>query len=204
MLRKIPNLESVVLRFDKNGTGDDSYSEAPQSVDYRGTILRWLSAALVTLKRPLKELGIQNHQNVTPSNTDLQQVLCTLSSLRLNVLHESEPACPENEIEVCKSPKLIHSCKICLGIIPRANSTNFLAERRSARILRTCTAVNLAKTHDGITPEALSLLQFLLGVLSQTQSRKYSLPKFTVAHLGKLLFFRRPAGRLDSVPLINP
>ncbi|KGO55375.1 hypothetical protein PEX2_030790 [Penicillium expansum] len=99
MLPKIPNLESVVLRFDKTITFDDDYQHPPQSVDYRESLIRWLGAGLVSLKQPLKELGIQNHQNMTPLNPDLQQVLCTLSSLRLNVVHETEPSCIQNEIE---------------------------------------------------------------------------------------------------------
>lgn len=106
MLPKIPNLESVVLRFDKTITFDDDYQHPPQSVDYRESLIRWLGAGLVSLKQPLKELGIQNHQNMTPLNPDLQQVLCTLSSLRLNVVHETEPSCIQNEIEVCTYPSL--------------------------------------------------------------------------------------------------
>ncbi|KAJ5192326.1 hypothetical protein N7449_008468 [Penicillium cf. viridicatum] len=99
MLPKIPNLVSVILRFDKNATIGDDYPEAPQSVDYRETIIQWLGMGLVSLDRPLKELGIQNQQNVTPLSNDFQQILGTLSSLRLNVVHTSESACPENEIE---------------------------------------------------------------------------------------------------------
>ncbi|KAJ5519987.1 hypothetical protein N7463_000440 [Penicillium fimorum] len=99
MLPKFPNLESVVLRFDQNCVLDEDYPEAPQSIDYRETIIKWMGTALVSLKQPLKELGIQNQQNVTPLSKDFQQVLSKLSSLRLNVMHELESACPENEIE---------------------------------------------------------------------------------------------------------
>ncbi|KAJ5857005.1 hypothetical protein N7455_007899 [Penicillium solitum] len=99
MLPKIPNLESVMLRFDKNATIADDYPAAPQSVDYRETIIQWLGTALVSLERPLKELGIQNQQNVTPLSNDFQRILGTLSSLRLNVAHTTDSMCPENELE---------------------------------------------------------------------------------------------------------
>ncbi|CAI7650200.1 unnamed protein product [Penicillium viridicatum] len=99
MLPKIPNLESVILRFDKNATIDDDYPEAPQSVDYRETIIQWLGTGLVSLERPLKELGIRNQQNVTPLSNDFQRILGTLSSLRLNVVHTYDDTCPGREFE---------------------------------------------------------------------------------------------------------
>jgi hypothetical protein len=105
-LPKIPNLESIVLRFEKNCTVDDSWTFIPQPPAYRKAIIEWLGTGLVSLKQPLKELGIQNQQNVTTPSKDLQQVLSTLSSLRMNVKHQLEPACPENEIEV-------RICSIC-------------------------------------------------------------------------------------------
>ncbi|KAJ5210895.1 Aromatic-ring-hydroxylating dioxygenase alpha subunit [Penicillium cf. griseofulvum] len=98
-LPNIPNLESVVLRFEKNCSMDDSWTDIPQPADYRKTIIEWLGTGLVSLKQPLKELGIQNQQNVTTPSKDLQQVLSTLSSLRMNVMHELQPSCPENELE---------------------------------------------------------------------------------------------------------
>jgi hypothetical protein len=134
MLPKIPNLESVILRFDKNATLDDDYPEAPQSVDYRETIIQWLGTGLVSLERPLKELGIQNQQNVTPLSNVFQQVLRTLSSLRLNVVHSSDSACPENEIEVCTYSGLSTGpTYICLGFgsIPYTNLVQYLIERGS-------------------------------------------------------------------------
>ncbi|KAJ5800823.1 uncharacterized protein N7518_002891 [Penicillium psychrosexuale] len=100
MLPNIPNLKSVVLRFDKYAAmGGDSWFYPSQSLDYRETILEWLGTGLVSLKRPLEELGIQHQQKVTPLSEDLQQVLSTLSSLRLNVVHECDPACTEAELE---------------------------------------------------------------------------------------------------------
>lgn len=101
MLPTIPNLESVVLRFDKNCAKDgDIWADAPQSLHYRKSIIQWLGAGLSSLKRPLKELAIQNQQNVTSLTNDYPQILSTLDSLRLNIVHEIQPACPENEIEV--------------------------------------------------------------------------------------------------------
>jgi hypothetical protein len=100
-LPDLPNLESVVLRFDKNAAIDDDWREPPQANEYRTTLLEWLGTALASLQKPLKELGIQNQQNVTPISEELSQVLTTLKSLRLNVVHELEPPSPENEIEVC-------------------------------------------------------------------------------------------------------
>ena len=104
MLPDIPNLESVVLRFDKFAAMDEDSDVYPlQPLEYRETILEWLGTGLVSLKRPLKELGIQNQQNVTPLSECSQKVLSRLSSLRLNTVHECHPGCPESEIEVCSN-----------------------------------------------------------------------------------------------------
>ncbi|OQE09147.1 hypothetical protein PENVUL_c007G08557 [Penicillium vulpinum] len=43
MLSKLPNLESVILRFDKNCSIGDNYGETPQSNEYRETIIKWLA-----------------------------------------------------------------------------------------------------------------------------------------------------------------
>lgn len=114
MLPKFPNLESVVLRFDQNCSFEDDFGHAPsQSVGDRATIIEWLGTALVSLKQPLKELGIQNQQNITPLSNNFQQVLSKLSSLRLNVMHEFVPGCPEDEIEVRTYSslfRLMYSC----------------------------------------------------------------------------------------------
>ncbi|KAJ5464218.1 hypothetical protein N7475_007353 [Penicillium sp. IBT 31633x] len=101
LLTKLPslsNLESVVLRFDKNCAKSGDWIEPAQSDEYRETIIQWLGIGLGSLRRPLKELGIQNQQNVTPISEEVEEVLNALKSLRLNVVHELEPACPENEI----------------------------------------------------------------------------------------------------------
>lgn len=79
---------------------DNDFWDAPQSEDYRATIIRWLGKGLAALERPLQEMAIQNHQNVTTLSEDFQQSLCTLSSLRLNVVHELDSAAPTDEIEV--------------------------------------------------------------------------------------------------------
>lgn len=117
MLPKIPNLESVMLRFDRNATlPEDQYPHAPQSVDYRETIIQWLGTGSVSLERPLKELGIRNQQNVTPLSNDFQRILGTLSSLRLNVAHTNNFYSPSVEIEVCTYSSLsTGSTCICLG-----------------------------------------------------------------------------------------
>lgn len=117
MLPKIPNLESVMLRFDRNATlPEDQYPHAPQSVDYRETIIQWLGTGSVSLERPLKELGIRNQQNVTPLSNDFQRILGTLSSLRLNVAHTNDSTCPDNALDVCAYPNLsTGSTYICLG-----------------------------------------------------------------------------------------
>ncbi|KAJ5377358.1 uncharacterized protein N7496_004767 [Penicillium cataractarum] len=60
----LPNLQSVALRFDKKCATDVDcpYIYAPQTENYRATLLRWLFAGLTDLPRPLKELIIQNHR----------------------------------------------------------------------------------------------------------------------------------------------
>jgi hypothetical protein len=94
------------LRFDKKCAYevDCPYTYAPQTEEYRATLLRWLFAGLIDLPRPLKELAIQNHQNLTPMSRKvsiwLDEVLGTLETLRLNVVHERDFAAPESEIEV--------------------------------------------------------------------------------------------------------
>ncbi|KAJ5770383.1 uncharacterized protein N7511_002434 [Penicillium nucicola] len=100
-LSKFSNLENVALRFDKTCSMGDNIFEPHQSIEYRESILQWLATGLSSLKRPLEELAIQNQQNVTPLSPDFQRILSTLGSLRLNVVHEYEPAAPETEIEVC-------------------------------------------------------------------------------------------------------
>lgn len=66
--------------------------------------MQWLFAELASFDQPLKELAIQNQQNVSPGNTEvirhIEQVLQNLTSLRLNVIHELDDAAPETEIEV--------------------------------------------------------------------------------------------------------
>jgi hypothetical protein len=66
--------------------------------------MRWLFRGLVSLQQPLKELAIQNQQNVSPLNRGIiariDQIFQKLTSLRLNIVHELDPAAPENEIEV--------------------------------------------------------------------------------------------------------
>lgn len=134
MLPKIPNLESVILRFDKNATVDDDYPEAPQSVYYRETIIQWLGTGLVSIERPLKELGIRNQQNVTPLSNDFQRILGTLSSLRLNVVHTSDYMCPGSELEVCTYSSLsTGSTYICLAFsfISYTNLVKYVTEKGS-------------------------------------------------------------------------
>ncbi|CEJ57282.1 hypothetical protein PMG11_05980 [Penicillium brasilianum] len=104
-LSSLPNLQSVALRFDKKCAYevDCPYTYAPQTEEYRATLLRWLFAGLIDLPRPLKELAIQNHQNLTPISRNvsnwMDEVLGTLETLRLNVVHERDFAAPESEME---------------------------------------------------------------------------------------------------------
>ena len=66
--------------------------------------MQWLFAELASSSQPLKELAIQNHQNVSSGNDEvighIEQVLQKLTSLRLNVIHEIDDAAPETETEV--------------------------------------------------------------------------------------------------------
>lgn len=103
MLKDLPNLQSVVLSFDKNCAVEPDFADVPQTEEYRATVMEWLFSELGALQRPLKELGIQNYQNVAPpksTSDQLNQMLSTLTSLRLNVVHEQYEAAPENEIDV--------------------------------------------------------------------------------------------------------
>jgi hypothetical protein len=106
-MSNLPKLQSVTLRFDKNCASDSSdFTDiyAPQTETYRETVLRWLFAGLTDLHQPIKELAIQNHQNLTPISRTvsnwMDEVFQTLESLRLNVVHERDFAAPEDEIEV--------------------------------------------------------------------------------------------------------
>lgn len=80
------------------------YIYAPHTEKYRQTLLHWLFTGLTDLRQPLRELAIQNHQNLTPISRTVSswmgEVLGTLESLRLNVAHECDFAAPEDEIEV--------------------------------------------------------------------------------------------------------
>lgn len=79
-------------------------ADKPQTELYRATVLRWLFAGLASMEQPLKELAIQNLQNVSPRNkgiiAQIKRVLQGLNSLRVNVVHELDPAAPETELEV--------------------------------------------------------------------------------------------------------
>lgn len=96
----------MALRFDKKCATDVDcpYIYAPQTGKYRATLLRWLFAGLTDLPRRLKELIIQNYQSVRPISRNvsnwMDEVLGTLESLKLNVVHERDFAAPESEIEV--------------------------------------------------------------------------------------------------------
>lgn len=65
--------------FDKHCAVDPDFADKPQTERYRGTVMTWLFAELVSLRRPLKELGIQNYQNVAPppgtTSDQIKQVL---------------------------------------------------------------------------------------------------------------------------------
>ncbi|KAJ5201648.1 uncharacterized protein N7498_006311 [Penicillium cinerascens] len=102
-LKTLPNLQSVVLRFDKNCAVDPDYADKPQTELYRATVLRWLFAGLASMEQPLKEFAIQNLQNISPRNKDIiaqiKRLLQGLESLRLNVVHELDSAAPESELE---------------------------------------------------------------------------------------------------------
>lgn len=105
-LADLPDLQSVVLRFDKHCAADPAdFVEPAQTMQYRNTVMEWVFAALASLRRPLRELGIQNYQNLAPrsgpTSDRVAKVVSGLRSLRLNVVHERDEAAPENEIEVC-------------------------------------------------------------------------------------------------------
>lgn len=94
------------MRFDKKcaADGEGVYVYAPQAETYRQTLLRWLFAAFTDFRPPLRELAIQNHQNVIPISRNVSSwmdgVWGPLESLRLNVVHERDFAAPEDDIEV--------------------------------------------------------------------------------------------------------
>jgi hypothetical protein len=103
ILPELPNLESVALCFDKRCDHNLDWGIVPQAELYRETVMKWLFAGLASLRRPLKELAIQHHQNTAPVGdvlNQISQVASNLTSLRLNVTHEEDEASPENDIEV--------------------------------------------------------------------------------------------------------
>ncbi|KAJ5779542.1 hypothetical protein N7457_007262 [Penicillium paradoxum] len=102
LLSELPNLESVVLRFDKNCIVDPQFADKPQTELYRVITMKWLFGALVSLQHPLEELAIRNLQNTAPPPAaiveQMKQVLSTLASLRLNAVHEREEFDPTTAI----------------------------------------------------------------------------------------------------------
>lgn len=105
MLPELPNLESIVLRFDKNCAAGLLYADKPQTELYRTLVMKSLFTGLASLQQPLKELAIRNQQDTEPApgvlSGQIDQVLSTLESLRLNMIHESDSASPETRLYVC-------------------------------------------------------------------------------------------------------
>ncbi|EIT75753.1 hypothetical protein AO1008_08286 [Aspergillus oryzae 100-8] len=107
-LKRFPNVQSTVLRFDKNCCVDDDgvemwRSEWPQPPTYREEVLHVFFSWLTSLDVPTKELGICNLQDLTIKDTDtramMAKVLCGLQSLRLNIATEHHEASPEEDLE---------------------------------------------------------------------------------------------------------
>ncbi|KAF7626505.1 F-box domain protein [Aspergillus flavus] len=107
-LKRFPNVQSTVLRFDKNCCVDDDgvemwRSEWPQPPTYREEVLHVFFSWLTSLDVPIKELGICNLQDLTIKDTDtramMAKVLCGLQSLRLNIATEHHEASPEEDLE---------------------------------------------------------------------------------------------------------
>ncbi|PIG86510.1 F-box domain protein [Aspergillus arachidicola] len=107
-LKHCPNVQSAVLRFDKNCCVDDDgvpmwRSEWPQPPTYREEVLRVFFSWLTSLDVPIKELGIRNLQGRNIKDAEVRammaKVLCSLQSLRLNIATEHHEASPEEDLE---------------------------------------------------------------------------------------------------------
>ncbi|KAB8226523.1 hypothetical protein BDV33DRAFT_186595 [Aspergillus novoparasiticus] len=107
-LKHFPNVQSTVLRFDKNCCVDDDgvemwRSEWPQPPTYREEVLRVFFSWLTSLDVPIKELGIRNLQGRNIKDAEVRammaKMLPSLQSLRLNIATEHHEASPEEDLE---------------------------------------------------------------------------------------------------------
>ncbi|KAL4744792.1 hypothetical protein BDW72DRAFT_212179 [Aspergillus terricola var. indicus] len=93
LLKQLPRLQSVVLRFHPECPEDDSWSETPQGEDFRQAAMQEALSAFAAMPQ-LKELGLRDLWNVHDEDpevvADRNTVLSRLESLRLNVINVNQ------------------------------------------------------------------------------------------------------------------
>ncbi|KAL4758195.1 uncharacterized protein BDW70DRAFT_170476 [Aspergillus foveolatus] len=93
LLKQLPHLQSVVLRFHPECPEDDSWSETPQGEDFRQAAMQEALSAFAAMPQ-LKELGLRDLWNVHDEDpevvADRKTVLSRLESLRLNVINVNQ------------------------------------------------------------------------------------------------------------------
>lgn len=101
MLKTLPNLEAIALRYDKNCAKEPIlFMGGVQCEEYRSTLMEWLLSEVVKLPRPLKELAIQNNQSTTELGVHGDAILGQLRSLRLNVAYATNTCLEDDVAEV--------------------------------------------------------------------------------------------------------
>ncbi|KAL4862215.1 hypothetical protein BDV12DRAFT_190563 [Aspergillus spectabilis] len=102
-LHQLPRLQSVVLIFhpDCDG-GENDWGDVQQTTSFRDAVIQKTMSILASLPRLPRELGIQDLQNINPSDSgvvqDLEKVLGGVQSLRLNVANELDEGNGENNV----------------------------------------------------------------------------------------------------------
>ncbi|KAL5336351.1 hypothetical protein BJX70DRAFT_282656 [Aspergillus crustosus] len=102
-LSEFPRLQSVVIRFDPKCEEEDDWGDAQQTKEFRAAVLKKAFSVIAALPRLPKELGIQDLQNINPTDEetvgDINKVLGGLQRLRLNNANELDEGNGENNVE---------------------------------------------------------------------------------------------------------
>ncbi|KAL3457117.1 hypothetical protein BJX64DRAFT_293458 [Aspergillus heterothallicus] len=103
-LNELPRLQSVILCFHHDCNGEENdWNWVTQTIDFRHSVLRKTFSILANLPRLPTELGIQDLQNINPTDPEtirnIQKVLRGLKSLRLNIANECNEQNGEEDIE---------------------------------------------------------------------------------------------------------
>jgi hypothetical protein len=87
---------------------DEAYVASAEPVHFREKVMNLVFRSLASLSKPIRELGIQNLQNINPQNPDvlasIARVLQNLHVLRLGIISERMDHAPEHELDVSFNP----------------------------------------------------------------------------------------------------